>query len=125
LDVLFTGNGVARAAVRRASVAEKPAKKVGQEVRQDLLLLEPVGLLRSEQFGPVRQLRAECGDVFRERECRQMGTQDIGTEQGFGFNRHGYGASLESPILPSIGTKSKLRGASGRAGPRIRIDYLT
>ncbi len=53
LDVFLARNGVARAAVRRAGVAEQFAKEVGEEVGQDLLLLERVRLARAEQVGPV------------------------------------------------------------------------
>ena len=55
LDVLLAGNRVARAAVRRAGVAEL-AKEVGQEVRQDFLFLEGVGLAGRQQVGPMLQL---------------------------------------------------------------------
>ena len=98
LDVLLAGNGVARAAVRRAGVAEQLAKEVGQEVGQDFLFLEGVRLARREQVGPVLQLGAEGVNVGRQLESRKVRAENIGAEQRLGFDGHG-GNLLEAPIL--------------------------
>ena len=62
LDVLLAGKRVARAAVRRAGVAEQLAKEVGQEVGQDFLFLEacwpcptPAGRPSASAWGGRRQ----------------------------------------------------------------------
>ena len=98
LDVLLAGNGVARAAVRRAGVAEQLAKEVGQEVGQDFLFLERVGLARREQVGPVLQLRAEGVNMGRQLETGKMRAENVGAEQRFGFDGHGSGTSLKPPL---------------------------
>ena len=89
LDVLLARDGVARAAVRRAGVAEQLAKEVGQEVGEDFLFLECVRLAGRQQVGPMLQLGAKGVDVRRQPEARKVAAENVGAEKRLGFNGQG------------------------------------
>jgi hypothetical protein len=65
------------------------AEHVVEEVAQDLLLFEAIGLAGGKHLGPL----GESGLVGFQRpwqlKCLQMGSQGIRTEQRFGFDRQG------------------------------------
>ena len=88
LDVFFARNGIARAAVCRAGVAEQLAEEVRQEVGQDFLFLELVRLAAGEQLGPFLELRPQAQHRIRQGKGGDVGANHVGAEQGFCFDGH-------------------------------------
>ena len=107
----FAGNGVPLAAICRAGVAEQRAEEIGQEVGKDLLFLERISTTGRNQFRPMRQLRAEPRHMGGQLECHQVRTENVGTKQRFGFNRHGRpspGIGQRHPFPRNIAAESTI-----------------
>ena len=89
LHVLLAGNGMPVGIVGRAGIAQQAAKHVGQEVAQDFLFLEAVGLPRRQHVGPLAENRAVFLNGPRQLKGFQVRPKGIGTKQGLGFDRQG------------------------------------
>ena len=85
LDILFTREGVALAVVHDAGIAEQAAEDFGQEVVEELMFLELIGLARGKQLGPAREGGPVRLHALRQGE-RGQGTKVsgpfIGTAEG-------------------------------------------
>ncbi len=101
LDVFLAGERVAVLVVDRPRVAEDPAEDVGQEVGEEFLLLERVGLGRPEQPGPAGERFACCPDIAGQMEAGEVGAENVGPEQRLGFDGH---ACPQSSGTQSSGT---------------------
>jgi hypothetical protein len=70
LDELLSREGVPLRVINCSRVTEYPAKHVGEKVREELLLLEGIGLDRTEERSPPVEHSPHLRGSFREAECR-------------------------------------------------------
>ena len=80
---------VAVLVVDRPGVAEHPAEDVGEEVGEDLLLLERVGLGRPEQPSPAAEGLPHARYVAGQIEAGKARAENVGAEERLGFDGHG------------------------------------
>jgi hypothetical protein len=92
--------------VGRTGVSQNAQEIRGQEIRQQLLLLELVDPSAAQQRSPIGQLRAQRIHAIGQAERIQMRPKHIGAEQRFGFDRQGnsLGRRQSGVSAPSICT---------------------
>ena len=89
LNVLLAGEAVAVFVVNRPVVAENPAEDVGEEVGEEFLLLERVGLGRPEQPGPAAEGLPHSRYVAGQIEAGKARAENVGAEKRLCFYGHG------------------------------------
>lgn len=81
-DVAFARDGISRRSAGGTGVTKKHAKKVGQEIGEDLRFTEVVDSIGADECGPMLELRAKLLNVRREGEVVEVGAKDVGGGRG-------------------------------------------